>query len=251
MVSKPALIVILLLAATLISAVVGYTIYHGYRAAYDALSNPVSLGEALDSIKRLEYNVTLDGTVYFIIVKNNPVNDSGVIEVYNGSMSLLALYRYLYKEDTGLVNVTYIDAKTGNETSIDVTSFQEVLHTGVQIIRLPTGEILLQPAPSLAPLLFLYGVGEKLNIDWETTSSTLANVRWTPVNYRFENKEYRGALVLIEPLALPLPANEWSQVTSISAISIVVDGHTLFPSIQVEAGGRVLSMHLQSIEFSG
>jgi len=251
MVSKPALIVIVLMVAMLVSAVTGYTLYHSYRAPYNSLSKPIKLGEALDLISTLKYNVTSDGNLYFVVVRNNPSNNSGYIEILNASNVALGKYIYTYDESTGLLNVSYVDLQTGNTTTIDVAALQDAMYTGVQIVTLTGGGIIMQPTPSIAPLLFLYGIGDKFDINWETSSSNLADVRWSPINYPFQGEKHRGSLVVIEPVTLPVPVNEWSQVTLISVVAIKLNGHVVFPSISIEAGGQVLNMNLMSIQFSG
>ncbi|GAB6148261.1 hypothetical protein [Stetteria hydrogenophila] len=248
--SKPVLLIALLFASALASAVIGYAVYWSYASVLGDLGGQPALGDILSRVARLEYNASSPGDGNFTVVfTNNPVGGNATLEMRDSSGRTVALYRFTYNE-TGVVEASRVDPGTGEETPVDPRDLEEMLFNPVRFNvtqALGVSSLNVSPQPSLGPLLLPYTLSKELGVDWSSLRSPMASVRVGFTKVEWGGGELRGVAVTVEP-RLPVQTTTWSRATVIAMTLARVNGVPAAVQATVVAGQDYVTLTLVSLE---
>ncbi|WP_062661614.1 hypothetical protein [Aeropyrum camini] len=211
---KPLFTVFAVLA--LLSAVGGAAVYYMHYGVLKSLAaSTPSLGDILDRVDKLEYEVRVGSEVYRVVVDNSPGSRSGVAELYKeGELQYKISYEY---GENALTSMTMVDPDSGQETPLDVLRWEEAFLTGFSFTQGSQGEIIgVDVFPGIAPLYLHYYISGALGVDWgqfiaqgQASSLVRVNVSFQKVDTPEGAK--RGLQVVLLPQAAGLSQNPWAQ----------------------------------------
>ncbi len=251
--SKAMVIIGVLFAVTLVTAVVGYAIYYSYAGVLSELArSQPSLYELLQSFKRLEYRASSpDEGDLTVILANDPARGRLEITVTAANGTRIAVYTVDYGPE-GVVSASRFDPATGEEKLVTPSEMERILLNPVEFTTSQAQAGLPQVAgvrvsPGLGPLVMPYTITAELSVDWRRAASP-----WATVNIGFTEAEYagstlRGMAVTITPQTR-LPTSPWTQATIIAMVLAEVEGLPAAVQASVVAGQDRVDITLVSIE---
>jgi len=247
LVSKPIAIVVALFIATIASATIGYSYYHSYRAVLASLEMPPSLESVLSRVSSLEYRMSYyNGSSWIVVVNNDNAHKRLNITFMSGNGTIIAYYLIGYSDDQ-IIYATRVDPHTGNKTSLNIAEVDGPLRTSVRIVTTPTGEVGVEPFPGIGPLYALYPITKNLSIDWLNPSSSSISIRWSPGQYRLNDKTLRAVMVEALPGTAVAPSTPYGVLNKIQAVVADDKGLVIFPSLIYDAGETSVNITLSSI----
>ncbi len=254
MLSKLALVTIVLFAATIAVGSVGVFYYYSYRGTLINIVKQQPVGSLLSRISSAEYKIYSfpQDVTYLVKLTGFPSNDTMLITVFNQSGSEVGYLVVHYNE----TNVTWIyinfDSLTGNYSGSNVSTYLTPLLTSVEVSYNPlTGSITVASFPGLGPFFGLYYYSSYYNINWQATLSGQATTEEASIGYlftpvKFEGKTYNGVEITISPTTSFLGT---SGAYSISAEMIDVNGVPTAVQLNVGTGAaNYVSMSLLGLE---
>jgi hypothetical protein len=247
LVSKPIAIVVALFIATIISAVIGYSYYHSYRAVLASLETPPSLESVLSRVSSFKYRISYyNGSSWIVLVNNDNAHRRLNITFMEGNGTVIAYYLIGYSGDQ-IIYAVKVDPHTGNRTSLDIAKIDAPLRTSVEVITTPTGEVGVEPFPGIGPLYALYTITKSLSIDWLNPSSSSVRVGWSPTQYKLGEKTLRAVRVEAIPRTAVAPSTPYGALDRVLAVVAVDKGLVIFPSLRYDAGETSMSITMSSI----
>ncbi len=251
---KPLLMV--LLALTLFSAVGGAAVYYMHLSVLRSLAEPLSLGESLDRVEYLEYEVIIGDERYLVKVYNDPGTRSGVSEIYRED-TLLYKIRYTYGENT-LLSIT-MERPDGSTEDLDPVQYEEAFFTSVSLETGPGGELTASPFPGVGPLQAAFFVTRSMGVNWD--SFIKGTGPGVPVNISVEFRGVetplgtsRGVHVTITPQNPVLAINQWMKgplAFEVGRVGDIIVVPRMSYQVVLAQGGGGVSMVLLDIELEG
>lgn len=257
MVLSPRLIIPVMVALTLASAVSGLYIYASHISPLKALDRGEEFGEILDRLSALTYSMEWDGRTLTVRIANNPQERAGVIEVYEGG-DLLYVLEYSY-ESSRLTELRRV-YPGGFVEDLDPLAMEEAFLTNMLFNETVEGQVTgLEAFPGIAPIYFLHYITRAINIDWSAFYSPRAagaplplsevNVDFSKV--RLGDSEIRGVSVSILPSPAFFTPSKWG-VAGVQAQVAVKEGLVVAVSMVIEypLGEREVRISINVVELS-
>ncbi len=169
------LIIVSLFVIMVILGVVGVFVYYQSLAPLRDVRDCGTIGDVLDRVSYLEYNITdKEGNYYLVKLNNDPSSHSGKIEYYKNA-KLVATAQYSYSNRLDSFSIHYVESNTtinvsGNQAYV----FEDKFYTSLNITYNESqGITYAEPFPGVAPLYLVCYVGKATDINW----SYYANIR--------------------------------------------------------------------------
>ncbi len=250
MVSKPIIIVAALFVATIVSAVVGYSFYHSYKAIVASLEVPPTLEDALSRVSSLRYTMTYyNGSTWIVLINVDNVHRRLNITYMTGNGTVLRYYLIGYSGNQ-IIYAEEVDPRNNNRTTLNIADIEGPLRTSMKVLVAPTGETGVTPFPGLGPLYALYTLTKSLSINWLNPSANRVQVRWAPASFEMGGKKYTAVTLEIVTRGTFIPNTPYSALSRVIAVAVNYKGVIVFPYIKYEAGETSLTLKLSSIKLT-
>ncbi len=256
------LLIVSLFVLTVISAVVGVTIYYSSLDPVRLLAGCSGVDSVLDKISTLNYTITdTEGNTYRVVVKNNPASKSGTAEMFQGgNLSLKIEYRYSARLES--ITLEYPNGTTKTFEGINASVYEEPFYTSLIFdYNQSSGSVRVQPFPGVGPVYLLCYVGKAVDINWaqyaslrkpRTTAYGLVDVSMSFGKTEFKGEEYNSILIQISRRGAI--ANKW--VLPVYAASLIdYNGVPVSVSITLDIpspqGGERIVFRVTDLTVSG
>jgi hypothetical protein len=206
-VSRLALIVIVLFAATVAVGIVGLGFYYSYKSVLSPLAKPMQLGSLLHRVHSIEYKVYVSpsGDTYYVSVAVNVSDNTTKITMTNPSGTAVGSVLLHFNA----TNITWALISFGglneNLSGSNLTTYIPLILSGVSVSYNPyTGAMSVGAFPGLGPLYGLYYYSSYYGIDWKgllqgRSSSSTVSVGYTFAPVDFNGKSFNGVIITITP----------------------------------------------------
>ncbi|MGC8572943.1 MAG: hypothetical protein ACP5L0_02930 [Caldisphaera sp.] len=252
MVSKATTIMLILFAATLISAGIGLYTYSGYSKPLAHIYPQPPLSKILNKISYMQYQIysPIFGNSY-VKLFNNATYQNGTALLYNVTTnSVVEKIVYKYNE-TGL---TFLGVVIGNVTiPINASNYYTFYTSSYYFTNPYTGTSYLEPFPGIGPLYAIYYIGQIYKVDWQAISLGQAQPpnSYATINMGFTdipvfNKKYPGFEISISPASTAvMPAN---YPVTFTATVVYIDGVSIASQMTIGvSSANYLSYTLTSL----
>ncbi|MCE4628139.1 MAG: hypothetical protein F7C34_03205 [Desulfurococcales archaeon] len=201
------LLIVSLFVLTVISAVVGVTIYYSSLDPVRLLAGCTGVDSVLDKIETLNYTITdAEGNVYRVIVRNNPTSNSGTAELFRGdNLSLTIEYKYSTRLES--ITLKYPNGTVESYEGINASVYEEPFYTSLIFdYNQSSGSVRVEPFPGIGPVYLLCYVGKAADINWaqyaslrkpRTAAYGLVDVSMSFGKTEFKGKEYNSIVIQI------------------------------------------------------
>lgn len=175
------LIIAALFILMVILGVTGVVLYYKSLAPLRDVKECTTVGDVLDRVKYLEYNITDQaGNFYLVKVYNDPATRSGTIEYY-GNNTLIAKASYTYGTRLESFSISYLDTNTSiNASGTNIYIFEDKFYTSLNMTYNETVGITgAEPFPGIAPIYMICYVGKANDINWDYYASIIKPRNYT------------------------------------------------------------------------
>ncbi|MCE4612557.1 MAG: hypothetical protein F7C07_01830 [Desulfurococcales archaeon] len=257
------LIIIVLFAATIATAVLGLSIYRIHISPLRTLEELDSFnpGTLLDRYTYISYSINVTSPAgnetYEAKLYNDPVAREGRVELYKEGK---LLYTIEYEYSNGLDSLRRVEPN-GTATSLNLNESLQWFYTSARLIVVGGDIADIEPFPGAGPILAPYFLTEELRIDWDQvlsqrqTGVTLVNIaQLVPVSSRIGDNEYRGVLVQIAGISPAFAPTPWALPT-LTMTFVKIEDSVLASSFIInyvtQEGPVILNLELNEVRFSG
>ena len=256
------LVIASLFVLTIISAVVGVAIYYESLSPIRLVSRCSKVGDVLDKVTYLEYNVSdMQGNKYVIKVDNNPSTRSGTVEMYSGG-NLVMKVEYKYEDRLKYIKITYQNGTNKTYQGLDASKYEEPFYTSINLqYNQSSGAANISVFPGVGPLYLPCFVGKAAQINWKYYAS-LVKPRNLPyglvdVSINFGKTKYKGQeinAVVVQITRRGAIQNKW--ILPVYNLALAdMNGVPVAVSMSVDVltpqGGGTLIFHVLDLKTAG
>lgn len=253
-------LIIALFVVTVVLGAIGAYVYFSHVGPVQRLgeTGALKLGEVLDRVSYIEYEVTYNGTTTSFKVSNNPGDRSGVVEAYAANGTLL--YKVEYKYSDELLEEVYKVYPNGTRSQDNPQAYEQYFKTSIYL-RLAGQEAEVRPEAGVGPVYLIYYLTDELDIDWAALTSPrggqpsqLVDVTVTPGDVQMPGGVVRGVTVGLIPINPLFSPSIWGMaeytIDLANADGLVVSPYYKMV-LTLQAGEYVVEVRLTSLQLAG
>ncbi len=253
-------LIIALFIITLVSGSIGAYVYFSYVGPVEKLSETgaLKLGEVLDRVSYIEYEVNYNGTKTLFKVNNDPAGRSGVVEAYASNGTLLYKLEYRYSDE--LLEEAYRVYPNGTRSEENPQAYEPFFKTSIYL-RLAGQEAEAGAAAGVGPAYIIYYLTDELDIDWNALTSPrggqpsqLVDIGVIPGDVEAPWGTTRGVTLNLVPLNPLFSPTVWG-MPEYTIDLVNLDGLVISPyykaTLTLQAGEYVVEVKLLDIKLAG